>query len=156
VNYLATVLLALLLIPALKASPSNPHTPVMSFVASWSIFPAHFTMKPPKTDSYLKHLCANKGGVQQQGQYGRSKLLCLYFLRELASRIPSSKLIINSFDPGTAWTQLTAYNKHSAIQRFFMRISQRPIETCSKTLVNAVQQDDKTHGRLMVDYDVVK
>ena len=154
------MLLALLLIPTMKSSPSNPSPPLMTLIASWSIFPAHLTMKPPKSAtgdaSYLKFLCANKDGNGQQQQYGRSKLLCMHFMRELAAHVPASKIILNSQDPGSAWTRITNSNKDAMVMRFFMRISSRPIEVCARMLVHAVAETEETHGKLMVDCDVVR
>jgi NAD(P)-dependent dehydrogenase (short-subunit alcohol dehydrogenase family) len=151
------MLLALLLLPTMRASPSNPTRPIITLVASWSVYPAHLTMKAPKsaigTSSYLKYMSSNKSGNGQQQQYGRSKLLCMYFMRELAARVPASRVILNSQDPGSAWTGITNSNKEALVQRFFMRIT---IEICARTLVNAVSRTDETHGQLMVDYDVVR
>ncbi len=174
INYLATMLFALLLIPAMKSSLSNPNAPVMSLVSSWSIYPAHLTMKSPNGAAkskvaaasanadaaadapFLRFLCANKDGNGQQQQYGRSKLLCVTFMKELAARVPASKVILNCQDPGTAWTAITEINRQALAQRFFMKITARPVDVCARTLVHAVLQTEETHGKLMVDYDVVR
>jgi hypothetical protein len=113
-------------------------------------------MAPPKHGSYLQHLCANKDGTAQQHQYGRSKLLCMYFMKELAARVPANRVVLNAQDPGSAWTQINFNNRGALVHRFFLKISQRPVEVCARTLVNAVAQGEGTHGRLLVDYDVVR
>jgi hypothetical protein len=47
-------------------------------------------MRPPRSasgaSSNLKHLSANKDGNAQQQQCGRSKPLCVYFMKGLAAR----------------------------------------------------------------------
>src|ERR1700759_5580777 len=86
VNFLSGALIALLLLPLLKSSPTNPNPPVLTFVTTFGVYPSSFTMSVPKRGSYLKHLSNNKDGMEQAHQYGRSKALLLYFARELAAR----------------------------------------------------------------------
>jgi len=80
----------------------------------------------------------------------------MYFMKELGQHVPASRVILNSQDPGSAWTALTNGNKEALVQKVFMRITQRPVEVCARTLVNAIVQGKSTHGKLMVDYDVVR
>ena len=120
---------------------------VLALVASWPVYPAHVTMRLPISgsgaSSYLKHLSANKEGNAQQ-QYGRSKLLCVFFMKELAARVPASRVILNSQDPGAAWTGLTNSNKEALVQRLLLRITSRPVEVYARTLANAVAQGEDT------------
>jgi NAD(P)-dependent dehydrogenase (short-subunit alcohol dehydrogenase family) len=160
VNYLSTALLALLLFPLLKSSPSNAAPPVLTFVTTFGIYPASPTMSVPKTGSYLKHLSNNKDGMMQAHQYGRSKGLLLYFARELASRVSSAqergmqKVIVNSADPGSAWTPLTSPNQAKLIPRLIMDFSARDPLTCATALVNGVSASEDTHGKIIIDYDL--
>jgi NAD(P)-dependent dehydrogenase (short-subunit alcohol dehydrogenase family) len=158
------MLLALLLIPIMKSSPTNPSPPIITVLTGWSVYPSHLTMKPPKSTAvapiadaaYLKFMSANKEGNGQQLQYGRSKLLCMYFMRELAARVPASKVILNTQDPGTAWTGVTKPNKDELFMKVIMKISVRPVEVCARTLVHAAAVGEETHGKLMLDYDIVR
>jgi NAD(P)-dependent dehydrogenase (short-subunit alcohol dehydrogenase family) len=157
VNYLSTALIALLLIPALKPSPSNPEAPVMTFVTTFGVYPSSLFMAPPKSGSYLKYLSNNKDGMMQAHQYGRSKGLLLYFARELASRVSGAQglqVTVNSADPGPAWTPLTNPNQAKLIPRLIMDFSARDPETCAKVLVNGVSASKQTHGKVLVDYDL--
>lgn len=157
VNYLSTALIALLLLPALKPSPSNPEAPVITFVTSFGVYPASPFMAPPKSGSYLKYLNNNKDGMMQANQYGRSKGLLLYFARELASRVSGAQgpqVTVNSTDPGSAWTPLTRPNEGMLIPRLIMNMSARDPETCAKVLVNGVCATEQTHGGILVDYDL--
>ena len=157
VNYLSTALLALLLLPSLKSSPSNPEAPVLTFVTTFGLYPASPFMGAPKSGSYLKHLSNNKDGMMQANQYGRSKGLLLYFARELASRVSKAQglqVTVNSADPGAAWTPLTDPNRNMFIPRLIMAISARDVESGAKVLVNAASSTEQSHGGILLDYDL--
>jgi NAD(P)-dependent dehydrogenase (short-subunit alcohol dehydrogenase family) len=162
VNFISTALLALLLLPVLKSSPTNPAPPVLSFVTTFGVYPASPTMSVPKHGSYLKHLSNNKDGMAQAHQYGRSKALLLYFARELATRVSAAeakgngmqKLTINSADPGSAWTPLTNPNQAKLIPKLIMDFSARDPKTCATALVNGVSASEDTHGKIVIDYDL--
>jgi NAD(P)-dependent dehydrogenase (short-subunit alcohol dehydrogenase family) len=157
VNYISTALLALLLLPVLKSSPSNPEAPVMTFVTTFGLYPASPFMGAPKSGSYLKHLSNNSDGMMQANQYGRSKGLLLYFARELASRVSqaqSPRVTINSADPGAAWTPLTNPNRNMLIPRLIMTLSAREVESGAKVMVNGVCSTEQTHGGILLDYDL--
>ncbi|KAK4183595.1 hypothetical protein QBC35DRAFT_467174 [Podospora australis] len=159
VNYLSNALAALLLLPLLKSSPSNPNAPVLTFVTSFGIYPASFTMGVPKTGSYLKKLSNNRDGLEQGHQYGRSKALLLYFARELADRVSAvytgkNKVTINSADPGSAWTPLTAPNQGMLIPRLIMNFGARDAKYGAAALVNGVSASwEEGHGKIMQDFD---
>jgi NAD(P)-dependent dehydrogenase (short-subunit alcohol dehydrogenase family) len=158
VNYLSTALIALLLLPALKPSPSNPEAPVITFVTTFGVYPSSPFMSAPKTGSYLKHLSNNKDGMMQAHQYGRSKGLLLYFARELASRVSVAQglqVTVNSTDPGPAWTPLTNPNQAKLIPRLIMEFSARDPGICAKVLVNGVSASEQSHGKILLDYDLL-
>lgn len=157
VNYLSTALIALLLLPALKPSPSNLEAPILTFVTTFGVYPSSPFMSAPKTGSYLKHLSNNKDGMMQAHQYGRSKGLLLYFARELASRVSASQglqVTVNSADPGAAWTPLTNPNQGKLIPRLIMEFSARDPVIGAKVLVNGVSASEQSHGKILLDYDL--
>jgi NAD(P)-dependent dehydrogenase (short-subunit alcohol dehydrogenase family) len=153
---LSTALLALLLLPILKSSPSNPEAPVMTFVTTFGLYPASPFMWPPRSGSYLKYLSNNSDGMMQANQYGRSKGLLLYFTRELASRAQAQGLsvTVNSADPGAAWTPLTNPNRNMLVPRLIMAMSARDVDSGAKVMVNAVGSSEKSHGGILLDYDL--
>ncbi|KAE9368006.1 short chain dehydrogenase reductase [Stipitochalara longipes BDJ] len=156
VNYLSSALLGLLLLPALKSSPSNPEAPVLTFVTTFGLYPASPFMGAPKNGSYLKHLSNNKE-LMQPNQYGISKGLLLYFTRELAARISKAKGIpvtVNSADPGAAWTPLTNPNRSMLVPRLIMAMSARDASSGAKVMVNAVCSSEESHGGILLDYDL--
>ncbi|KAM0229728.1 hypothetical protein ACHAPO_009801 [Fusarium lateritium] len=156
INYLSGALLGLLLLPLLKSCSSNLNPPVMTFVTSFGIYPSSFTMGMPKNGNYLKMLSNNKDGMQQAHQYGRSKALLLYFTRELAERASKlpHKVTINSADPGSAWTPLTAPNQDQLIPRLIQNFGSRAPEICAAALVNGVSSSEDAHGKIMQDFDI--
>lgn len=161
VNFLSGALIALLFLPLLKSSPSNPNPPVLTFVTTFGIYPSSFTMGVPKHGSYLKKLSNNKEGMEQAHQYGRSKGLLLYFARELAARVSANgtrekltgPVTINSADPGSAWTPLTNPNQAKLIPRLIMNFGAREPEICATALVNGVSASADGHGKIMQDFD---
>lgn len=161
VNFLSNALLALLLLPLLKSSPTNPAPPVVTFVTTFGVYPASFTMSVRKSGSYLKKLSNNKDGMEQAHQYGRSKALLLYFARELAARVSTAaaqdkglrKVTINSADPGSAWTPLTSPNQGKLIPRLIMNFGARDPQICATALVNGVSASEDGHGKIIQDFD---
>ena len=157
VNYLSNALLSLLLLRFLKSSPGNPNPPVLTFVTTFSIWPASPTMGVPSKGSYLKHLSNNKDGMAQAHQYGRSKGLLLYFARELAARAAVAKGIgkvtINSADPGSSWTPLTNPNRAMLIPRLIMDFGAREPQVGATALTNGVSCGAEGHGKIMMDFD---
>lgn len=156
VNFLSGALVALLFLPLLQSSPTNPSPPVLTFVTTFGIYPSSFTMSVPKNGSYLKKLSNNKDGMEQAHQYGRSKALLLYFARELAARVSKKtmrRVTINSADPGSAWTPLTNPNQGKLIPRLIMNFGARDPEICATALVNGVSVSGEGHGKIMQDFD---
>ena len=144
----------------------------MSFVTTFGVYPASFTMPVPKTGSYLKKLSNNKDGMEQAHQYGRSKGLLLYFARELSERASAAaatkkgktgddgkgvgKVTINSADPGSAWTPLTNPNQAKLIPRLIMNFGARDPLICATALVNGVSATEAANGKIMQDFDMAE
>jgi NAD(P)-dependent dehydrogenase (short-subunit alcohol dehydrogenase family) len=121
-------------------------------------------MSMPKHGSYLKHLSNNKDGMQQAHQYGRSKSLLLYFSRELARRVSVARetnkgmrnTIVNSADPGSAWTPLTKPNQSQLIPRLITNFGARDPEICATVLVNGVSTSEEGHRKILQDFDTAR
>lgn len=97
--------------------------------------------------------------MAQAHQYGRSKGLLLYFARELADRLSSLQtqnglptVTVNSADPGTAWTGLTAPNQSQLIPRLITNFGARDPLICATALVNGVSAGPEGHGKIMLDF----
>ncbi|KAK5717986.1 hypothetical protein LTR15_008829 [Elasticomyces elasticus] len=165
VNYLSTALLALLILPALKSSPSNLNPPVITFTTSFGIYPASPTMPAPsRRGSYLKYLTrvARLSLAQMQPHmYGKSKICLLYFARELAARITAAQqangkndvpaVTVTSGDPGPAWTGLTQKNRDMLVPRLIQNYGSRDPHYGAVALVNSVSVSEEHHGQILTD-----
>ncbi|KAK5690307.1 hypothetical protein LTR17_025984 [Elasticomyces elasticus] len=165
VNYLSTALLALLILPALKSSPSNPNPPVLTFTTSFGIYPASPTMAAPsRRGSYLKYLTRVDRlslAQMQPHMYGKSKICLLYFARELAARIAAAQqtndkndvpaVTVTSGDPGPAWTGLTQKNRDMLVPRLIQNYGSRDPHYGAVALVNSASVSAKHHGRIITD-----
>jgi retinol dehydrogenase 12 len=99
VNHLATAQLAILLLPLLLRTASNGTTPRLVFVSSASHHSSP-PLKPPTSDQGILDWL-NDPSTPIQLRYPVSKLLNLFFARELASRLPGdSPLVVNAVNPG--------------------------------------------------------
>ena len=99
VNHLATAQLAILLLPLLLRTASKGSNPHLVFVSSaahhWSP-----PLKSPISDQGILEWL-NDPSKPMQLRYPVSKLLNLFFARELASHLPEdSPLVINAVNPG--------------------------------------------------------
>ncbi|KAF2644240.1 NAD(P)-binding protein [Massarina eburnea CBS 473.64] len=97
VNYLSTVLLAILLLPLLKAKKpiDAPRPPVLSIVGSDLAYSAEIDPKKP----ILKQFDDAKG-YDQFPWYGKSKLLLIPFAAKLAEFVSADDVLVNIANPG--------------------------------------------------------
>lgn len=98
INYLATMLLAVLLLPVLKEKKSGPGPArlcvVSSDVAAWTNF-------AERTSNPLLPAFKQKSPTFSSGdRYGTTKLLGQLFLTELAKRVDPSSVVVDWANPG--------------------------------------------------------
>lgn len=106
VNYLSTVLLAVLLLPQLKAKPGSQQPGRLVLLSSDMAAWAKFTERTerPILAAYKKK--AEKWDMGER--YGTSKLLGQLFVSKLADLVPASDVTIDMINPGLCYgTQLT-------------------------------------------------
>ena len=105
VNHLATAQLTILLLPLLLRTASMGITPRLVFVSTG----AHHSsppLRPPTSDQGILDWLNDKS-TSMQARYPASKLLNLFFARELASRFPEGgPLVINAVNPGFCFSAL--------------------------------------------------
>lgn len=99
VNYLASALLAVELLPLLQETAARTGTPArLTWISSESLAYAAYT-----NISSQKHVIGylnSKETYNSNTRYSDTKLLASAFIAELASRFPSNEVIINSVCPG--------------------------------------------------------
>ncbi len=102
VNHLSSALLSLLLLPVLETSPGDK--PVLAAVSSMSVWTSSWTMPAPRDGrSLLEAVDTNSSYLQHRQQYGATKLLHLYWLRELAARLGNhGSVVVQACDFGVS------------------------------------------------------
>lgn len=159
VNTVAPALLSLLLLPNLRratASTANPASPAhLTFVSSG----LHENAKFPERTSPGGILAAlnDPKKYQQQDRYPTSKTIGLLWTRELAQRVSSSEVVINSANPGFCATNLSRQMKGAmsyAIKAAEMLLGRSP-EDGARCLVDAaVVTGQDSHQKYLSEMQV--
>lgn len=153
VNTLSTVLLALLLLPKLKATKSSSDTPVLQLIFSSMYSRQHFpTIEQQKeAGGLLQSFNGPWESFKPFDQYGQSKLLMMYAIVHLANQVSSKDVIINFVSPGIVATELAreldvpmAY----LIKPIFSFAFQRSAEQGSRSYISGLLQGANSHGKL--------
>ncbi|XDG05402.1 hypothetical protein ABKA04_005017 [Annulohypoxylon sp. FPYF3050] len=156
INCLSTILLAILLFPAMK--PGQSHTQpspgriviVSSEMAGWAQFPER------KESQLLPALTKKVDNFSLGEQYGRSKLLAQLAMVELAKRVPSSTVTINAVNPGFCYG--SGLQRHMAgtvlglIFAVYVWLVGRSAALGARSLVDAaVKHGEEVHGQYIGD-----
>ncbi|KAJ4859919.1 short chain dehydrogenase domain-containing protein [Trichoderma breve] len=152
VNYLATALFTLLLLPVLKEKSVSGQPGrlviVSSDTAAWAAFKERNS--EPLLASFDK-----PESFDSQDRYATSKLLGQMFLTELVKRVPSSVAIINAPNPGLCKSSL-AREMNSPFQKVFMAVFYfllgRTLSVGARAFTDAaVKQGAESHGQYLED-----
>jgi NAD(P)-dependent dehydrogenase (short-subunit alcohol dehydrogenase family) len=159
INYLSTMLLAILLLPALKTKSPAGLPGRLTIVGSGTAYGAAFpnrhevpllTSFDIKPEPYTFNLSAER--------YWCSKLLGHLFMVKLASYVQSEDVVVNIVDPGLCkGSQLNrdtpglAGIAMSIMKRFFGRT----LEAGASTYVDATfVKGEETHGSYVADWEI--
>ncbi|CDM34453.1 Short-chain dehydrogenase/reductase SDR [Penicillium roqueforti FM164] len=157
VNVINTFLLAILLLPALRRSSKTwVIQPCISFVAS----DRHVMYDLPewKTQNTFQVL-NDRQQARMHERYPISKLLEILLARAMAKQLDSNppngtgNIIVNSFTPGYCTSGLIE-NVHGITGFALWLLSKataRTTEVGGRTLVAAIAQGDKSHGKYLND-----
>ena len=144
VNHYSTALLSLLLLPPLKATAARYGKPsritiTSSEVHMWTPF------KERTAPSILDEL-DNEKNWGNPDRYNVSKLLNVLWTRELASKVKSSEIVINTVNPGLVKSSLHRENTNG-MEKKFTEFFGRTTEEGARTILDAaVIQGPQTHG----------
>ncbi|CAG1963977.1 unnamed protein product [Fusarium graminearum] len=117
INYLSTVLLALVLIPILREKHGSSSPARLSVVGSDTSYYANWNGS--ESESVLK-IMDNPKYFDSWEAYKATKLLLLMFTRELSKRVPSSDVIINVSNPGACRGTQFGQTERSMLQEAFL------------------------------------
>lgn len=159
VNHISTALLTLYLLPTLQKTSRNLQLPThltttSSEVALWTPF------KEQKAAKILEHLNDQQYFKDHMDRYSVTKLLNMFWTRELASRVSGDELIINLVNPGSVSTALhrdghmTLNGKF--LQRFDRILGRTPEEGGRLVMNGAVIQGKDTHGKYLSEAKLVE
>lgn len=155
VNYLSTVLLAILLLPILKAKKivDAPRAPVLTIVGSDLAYQADINTKGPVLQQFNRSMA-----FSQFPWYAKSKLVLTMFVSKLAEYVSPDDVLINMANPGM--TSGTAFFREShTIAVRLMGLAQlvfaRSVEVAATTYVDAaVSQGKESHGSFVSDWAI--
>lgn len=163
VNHLACAQLEVLLIPKLVQSAQKHNTTgVLSVITSLNARIASPLMPTPKKGQTLLHVIDTRPGYMQRLQYGFSKLVHLYFIRELSDfiheqakkhNISTDRLQIHAVDLGVVRGRGIATINLSA--RLFGLIFGRPAEIAARVVANSCAVNDDSNGALFLDHEKI-
>nr|QJQ82459.1 BisE [Biscogniauxia sp.] len=155
VNYLATVLLTILLLPILKSKrKAGNKPPVLSLVGSDTAYTSQVDMK---ASSALKQI-DDPEGFTQMAWYGKSKLLLTFFIITLANHVDANDVLINMVNPGlTRGTDIKRElpSVYGAILTMLYLVVGRSVAVAATTYVDAVVAHGlETHGCFLGDWGI--
>jgi NAD(P)-dependent dehydrogenase (short-subunit alcohol dehydrogenase family) len=156
VNFLSTALLAILLLPILKAK-SKPNEPGrLVWVTSETSFWAKF---PEQNSTPLLPAFDKPKGYDIFDRYGTSKLLGQLFVVELAKRVPASKVVITMPTPGwcrgTGLGEIPGFHVGQFIFAGIKRILGRTVAVGARAIVDGAVRGSEAHGQLLQECEVV-
>ncbi|KAL6721765.1 hypothetical protein ACLMJK_000870 [Lecanora helva] len=156
-NVVSPLLHAILLLPKLRETAVKFKTiPRVVFVTSFVHWLTKF--QEQKEERIFEALAdKNKANMASSERYYVSKLMEMYAVQELADEMSASskpgKVIINHVNPG--WVVTEVMREWSGLKwiifRIFRAFLARSTEVGSRTLINAAEGGEETHGQYMDD-----
>jgi len=155
VNYLSTALLAILLLPILKAKKVRdaPNPPVISIVGSDLAYGAKLESKGAVLEQFN-----NPKTFAQFPWYGKSKLLLILFVSKLAELVSADDVTVNIANPGmTKGTEF--FRGFPTVLKTFVSFGQfilaRSVSVGASTYIDAaVAQGKESHGSFTSDWAI--
>ncbi|KAK7738603.1 hypothetical protein SLS62_011372 [Diatrype stigma] len=158
VNYLATALLTILLLPILKSSNrknNSSRPPVISLVGSDTMYsPDCF----PKTKGPVLAQYDNKEKFDFFSWYASSKLLMVFFVSRLAELVDPADVLINVSNPG--FTRQSNLDRNAtagirAVMKFFRFIIGRAVSASASVYLDAtLVRGPESHGSFISDWAI--
>lgn len=150
VNVISTFYLAMLMLPKLKSSAKEfSIKPRLAIVSS----DTHARTKFPEwKEANTFHALDDESKARMGERYPTSKLLEVLVIRQIASKLEGSGVIINMLNPGLCHSELA---RDGGLFLTFMKfLLARTTEVGSRTLVAAAVAGPESHGKYMTDAQI--
>ncbi|PYI09716.1 short-chain dehydrogenase/reductase [Aspergillus sclerotiicarbonarius CBS 121057] len=162
VNVISTFLLAVLLLPKLRATgqlgrdrpgkQEREQLPVLSIVASevhaFAGFPERQAPEEKGVGVFEALDDPDRYYATMGERYRTSKLLDILLARELANRVAGDQVVVNCLNPGLCRSQLSR-EMDTPVVRMVLRLLGRTLEVGGRTLVAAAAAGSESHGQYM-------
>lgn len=152
VNYLATVLLAIHLIPLLKVASKSPSSPAtdparLTLVASGTVFWANMDEKLEQGVFDAMDSAESFDGLEQ---YKRTKLMLVMFASKVAGIVSEKDVIINVVNPsavrGTGLMREASVVKRAAIYLYCLAVGRNVVDGARQYLHTSLVFGPESHG----------
>jgi NAD(P)-dependent dehydrogenase (short-subunit alcohol dehydrogenase family) len=156
INYLSNVLLALELLPFLEKTATLTGVPSrLSWVGSRAQLSTSFANKRPyKAETSIAERMDNKKLYSGTTVYGDTKLFVAMFVRQLAQKVDSKKVVINNMCPGMIATGMSDVLPFPLRQLMngYKSVYARPVEVAGWIVLNGlVLVGAESHGKFLID-----
>ena len=154
VNHLSTALLSLLLLPVLRRSSGGPSRPThlvmtSSEVHMWTPF------REQQSSNILDRLNDREHFSDAMDRYSVSKLLNVFWTRELVRRQPGGDVIITMVNPGSVNTGLHR-DGPQMMQLFDRVVGRTAVEAANLVFDAALHNDQVYQGQYLSEAKIVK
>ncbi|KAF7193787.1 Short chain dehydrogenase atnD [Pseudocercospora fuligena] len=155
VNVAAAFLLALLALPQLERTGAQFRTSTHLTIVGSNVhaFAPHQQLQQPGSGQVFSTL-SDKHQADMASRYFLSKLIVMLCVRELASRVPSNRVIINCPSPGWCKTQLFRQDDGGFMGRNMLKLIGRTSEVGARCLTSAIAADHDSHGQYLSECQV--
>jgi retinol dehydrogenase 12 len=162
VNVVSTFLLALLLLPKLRAAAAQFNiTPRLPIVGSAVHFWATTAELTAPAQGKIFETLNDQKSANMAGRYFLSKLIVMLCVRELAGHISASsaqrktpEVVVSNVAPGWCQTDLFRHEDGGAGQRMALKVIGRSSEKGSRTLVHGAVAGKEVHGQYVSECQV--
>ncbi|ORX96754.1 putative 3-oxoacyl-reductase [Clohesyomyces aquaticus] len=155
VNHLGTALLSLLLLPALQSNAkklgvSGRLTFASSEVHFWTPF------KEQSAPNILARMDEESSFGPSMERYNTSKLLNVFWFRELAARVDAGEVIVNGANPGFCASELHRHDSSPLFQILNKLLAWTPEQGAYFFLDAAVTKKEASHGAYIQEQKITE
>ncbi|RSL53400.1 hypothetical protein CEP54_010428 [Fusarium duplospermum] len=155
VNYLSTVLLAILLLPTLKEKAPDGRPGRLTVVSSGRSMHAKF---PESKASPIIPAFDDKNAFDGAERYNTTKFLLHLWIYNLVDYVSPDDVVVNLVDPGFCKGTNLERDFHGAVKAFLLGMKSmvgRPIDAGASTYIDAaVIKGKETHGSFIMDWTI--